>query len=124
MALLRGPWHGPLCSLLHSPVGGGGGGHLGKPDAQASLTQALPADPIRGPSWALGGRAYHALRDGEKRSLCVWPAQLMLTQKHPFQRALYPWVICGSCPTQDLSPHKLVESNGVSFIYKKPPEPN
>ena len=114
--------HSALCSIAQ--LGAGGGGHQGKPDAQASLTQALPADPIRGPSWALGGRAYHALRDGEKRSLCEWPAQLMLTQKHPFQRALYPWVICGSCPTQDLSPHKLVESNEVSFIYKKPPEPN
>ena len=62
--------------------------------------------------------------DREKRSLCVWPAQLMLTQKHPFQRALYPWVICGSCSTQDLSPHKPVESHGVSFIDKEPPEPS
>ena len=57
----EGPGRGPLCSWLHSPVWGGAVGHPGKPDAQASLTQALPADPFRGPSWALGGRAYDAL---------------------------------------------------------------
>lgn len=110
----RGTMARPTLLFAPQPSLGSGGGHLGKPDAQASLTQALPADPFQGPSWALGGWVHDALRGGEQRSLSVWPAPLMLTQKCPFQRALYPWVICGSCSTQDLSSHKPVEYHSLT----------
>lgn len=44
---------------------------------------------IRGPSWAWGMGL--PCTEGWREVTSVWPAQLMLTQKHPFQRALYPW---------------------------------
>lgn len=45
----------------------------------------------------------------ERRGPCVWwPAQLMLTQKPPFQRALHPWVICGSKHVPPVESHSLV----------------
>ena len=89
---------------------------LEKPDGQASLAQALPADPIQGPSWAvMGGRAYYVLRDGEKRTLCVVACPADANTETPFPKGLAPM---GDLWVQACPPHKPVKSH--SLVYKEP----
>lgn len=98
--------HSALCCNVHeAPWPSLGMVALEKPDAQASLAQALPADPIQGPSWAvMGGGAYYVLRDGEKRTLCVVACPADANTETPFPKGLAPmgdvWV--QACPPTNL----------------------